>query len=200
MYAHITAGTVDAVQSELAPEILIPLGWLPVTEAARPADTATTTWEPTFTPTGATVTQSWVTVPKSQEQLDAEAAEAARVKKAAEDAAILDAIAATASPPPDGGAWVQPTGAHDAYPLDATVTHNAKTWVSLIPFNVWEPGVSSWREQVAEGYPAWVQPTGSTDAYNIGDRVSFEGANYESVIAANVWSPAVYPAGWVLIP
>ncbi|MEF2554597.1 hypothetical protein VQ042_25485 [Aurantimonas sp. A2-1-M11] len=61
--------------------------------------------------------------------------------------------------------------------------------------NVWAPGVSGWREVVAEGYPAWVQPSGAHDAYQIGDRVSFEGANYESVINANVWSPAGYPAG-----
>jgi len=36
--------------------------------------------------------------------------------------------------------WVQPTGAHDAYPLGAIVTHNGKTWESLIANNVWEPG------------------------------------------------------------
>lgn len=82
MYAHITAGTIDAVQSELAPEILIPLGWLPVTEAERPADTTTTTCEPTYTPAGGTVTQSWVEVPKSRNQLDAEAAEAALLQGA----------------------------------------------------------------------------------------------------------------------
>lgn len=130
----------------------------------------------------------------------AEAAEAARAAKAAEDAAILAAIAATAKPPADDTAWVQPTGAVNAYPLGAKVSHGGKNWVSLTPYNVWQPGVSSWREEVAQGYPAWVQPTGAQDAYNIGDRVSFEGSNYESVIAANVWSPTVYPAGWVLIP
>lgn len=56
----------------------------------------------------------------------------------------------------DGDPWVQPTGAHDAYSLGITVTHGGKTWESLTPTNVWEPGVSGWREQVAEGYPAWV--------------------------------------------
>ena len=35
--------------------------------------------------------------------------------------------------------WVQPSGATDAYPLGAVVTHNGKTWVSKVAANVWEP-------------------------------------------------------------
>ena len=97
----------------------------------------------------------------------------------------------------DGDPWVQPTGAHDAYPLGVTVTHDDKTWQALTAFCVWEPGVSGWREVVAEGYPAWVQPTGAHDAYSRGTRVSFEGADYESLIDGNVWSPTGYPAGWL---
>lgn len=50
--------------------------------------------------------------------------------------------------PPSGEipipAWVQPTGAHDAYPIDAIVTHNAQTWKSIVANNVWEPGVYGW--------------------------------------------------------
>ena len=96
----------------------------------------------------------------------------------------------------DGDPWVQPAGAHDSYPLGITVTHEEKLWESLTPANVWEPGVSGWRERVAEGYPAWVQPTGAHDAYNKGDRVSFNGQDYESLIDGNTWSPSDYPAGW----
>lgn len=96
----------------------------------------------------------------------------------------------------DGDEWAQPSGAHDAYRKGAIVTHDDKTWESLIPNNVWEPGVSGWREQVAEGYPEWVQPTGGHDAYKTGDRVSFEDTNYESLIDSNTWSPADYPSGW----
>lgn len=143
----------------------------------------------------------------AEENAAADAAAAAQAAAAqyeaqqAADRAALDALATTASAAhTDGQPWVQPTGAHDAYPLAATVTHDDKTWESLIPFNVWAPGVSGWRERVAEGYPAWVQPTGAHDAYNTGDRVSFEGSNYESLIDANVWSPTAYPAGWQLIP
>lgn len=42
--------------------------------------------------------------------------------------------------------WNQPTGAHDAYPVGAKVTHKSKNWENLTPANVWEPGVSGWRE------------------------------------------------------
>ena len=43
--------------------------------------------------------------------------------------------------------WVQPLGAHDAYPLGAMVLHNSKTWISIYDgANVWEPGVYGWEE------------------------------------------------------
>ena len=97
----------------------------------------------------------------------------------------------------DGGEWVQPTDATNAYPKDWTVSHGGKTWVSLTPANVWEPGVSGWREVFEDGAaPDWVQPTGAHDAYSTGDRVAFGGNVYESLIDANTWSPTDYPAGW----
>lgn len=103
----------------------------------------------------------------------------------------------------EGDPWVQPTGAHDAYRQDATVTHNGKTWRSTTPANVWEPGVSGWREESSPDpetgevtVPDFVQPTGGHDAYKTGDRVTFEGAVWESLIDANVWSPSSYPQGW----
>ena len=42
--------------------------------------------------------------------------------------------------------WRQPTGATDAYPKDAKVSHNGKRWISDLDANVWEPGVSGWTE------------------------------------------------------
>ena len=97
----------------------------------------------------------------------------------------------------EGEQWRQPTGAVDAYPEGWEVTHNGKTWVSLTPANVWEPGVSGWREVVEEGAtPEWVQPTGAHDAYQTGDHVMFEGAEYVSLIDGNTWSPTAYPQGW----
>ena len=44
--------------------------------------------------------------------------------------------------------WVQPTGAQDAYPLGAKVSHIGKHWVSDYDDNVWEPGVYGWSEDV----------------------------------------------------
>lgn len=106
----------------------------------------------------------------------------------------------------DGDPWTQPQGAHDAHSKGSIVTHNGKTWESLIPNNVWEPGVSGWREQVADdpetgepGVPDFVQPTGAHDAYQIGDRVRFDGKIYESLIDGNTYSPSAYAAGWKVV-
>jgi hypothetical protein len=95
--------------------------------------------------------------------------------------------------------WVQPFGAGDpSMPMNGDWRwHNGRAWRSLIDNNVWEPGVSSWREMLTE-WPAWVQPTGSTDAYGIGEKITFGGKHYASKIDANVWSPTGYPAGWQL--
>lgn len=98
----------------------------------------------------------------------------------------------------EGGPWAQPTGAHDAYPQGWTVVHGGKTWESLTPANVWEPGVSGWREVTEDGgEPAvWVQPTGAHDAYAAGDRVTHEGQVWVSDLDGNVWSPGEY--GWTV--
>ncbi len=50
--------------------------------------------------------------------------------------------------PPDIAAWVQPTGAHDAYRLNALVTYQGKTWKNTgSDANVWQPGVFGWTVQ-----------------------------------------------------
>lgn len=95
-----------------------------------------------------------------------------------------------------GEEWVQPEGSHDSYPLGWIVTHEGKTWESLVANNVWQPP-TNWREVVPEGQcPDWVQPIGAESAYNTGDCVKFEGKCYVSLIDANVWSPTDYPQGW----
>ena len=96
----------------------------------------------------------------------------------------------------DGDEWVQPTDATNAYPKDWTVTHDGKTWVSLTPANVWEPGVSGWREVVEEGSgaPEWVQPTDATNAYPKDWTVTHDGKTWVSLTPANVWPPGV--SGW----
>jgi hypothetical protein len=51
---------------------------------------------------------------------------------------------------PDPGtglpAWVQPTGAHDAYQVGAEVMHNGKAWRNTHPASAFEPGVFGWVE------------------------------------------------------
>ena len=123
------------------------------------------------------------------------------------DAGLVVAGAdATLPQRPEGEEWSAPTHAGDAYRADAVVTHEGKTWRSLIPFNVWEPGVSGWREVVTDDDgnptdepPEYVPPTGQHDAYHTGDRVTFEGQVYESTIDNNTWSPAEHPPAWKLI-
>lgn len=41
--------------------------------------------------------------------------------------------------------WEQPDSTN-AYMIGDKVTHNGKTWVSLVDNNVWEPGVYGWNE------------------------------------------------------
>ena len=43
-------------------------------------------------------------------------------------------------------AWVQPTGAQDAYRIDDMVKHNGHTWQSSIDYNTYEPGVYGWTQ------------------------------------------------------
>lgn len=111
--------------------------------------------------------------------------------------------------------WAQPTGAHDAWPIDATVTHGGQVWVNIagVP-NVWEPGadgpVPTWRELTAyepapvpgddeesvEEPAAPAAPvvadwhTGTT--YAPGDLLLFEGGQYEVIqphTSAAHWTP-----------
>ena len=43
-------------------------------------------------------------------------------------------------------AWVQPLGAEDAYRIGAKVSHVDKHWISVIDYNIYEPGVYGWEE------------------------------------------------------
>ena len=75
-----------------------------------------------------------------------------------------------------------------------------EVWWSLLNANVWEPGVSGWRETVND-FAEWLQPTGALDAYGKDELVAHGGKVWRSLIAANVWEPGV--SGWresVLMP
>lgn len=106
--------------------------------------------------------------------------------------------------------WVQPAGAHDAYPINSKVshgefeTHEKKHWLSLIDANVYEPTEevpTIWSLQNAPEpepepeIPEWTEGV----IYNTGDRVMFNNEVYESLIDNNVWSPEAYPAGWAKV-
>lgn len=64
-------------------------------------------------------------------------------------------------------AWIQPTGAHDSYPMGFEVTHDGHNWyvtgVDANGHNVWEPGVFGWTIIGQEPEPGedWVD-TGAT--------------------------------------
>ena len=216
LYAHTTAGAIDQIGA-LPALWLGPTrwhdwkyedrtlwstdpadwGWQPVTETLRPDPIDGGIHESAIELVDGLPVRVWTWRPWTAEELAAQEEAEQQQARYETHQAILDATAALmADAHTDGQPWVQPTAAHDSYPLGITVTHGGKTWENLTPANVWQPGVSGWREQVAQGYPAWVAPTGGHDAYNTGSRVSFEGSNYESLIDANVWSPTGYSAGW----
>lgn len=79
------------------------------------------------------------------------------------------------------------------YPIDTECWHNGKGWVSLIGTNIWEPGISGWRELGAA--PDWIEPANAHDVYPLDALVTYQGATWMSTAAANVWAPGVY--GWV---
>lgn len=95
-------------------------------------------------------------------------------------------------------AWIQPIGAHDAYPAGAKVTHGGKRWLNAHgDGNIWEPGVFGWNEVVEAGD---VSPWVSGEAIALGDRRAYNGAVYECIAVdgagANVWTPDLVPALW----
>lgn len=96
----------------------------------------------------------------------------------------------------DGDEWVEPTGAHDAYPAGTKVHHAGNYWHTALTANVWEPGVSSWHlcSSPGDGPPEWLQPSGYTDSYNTGDQVTYDGTVWVSDVDQNVWAPGVH--GW----
>lgn len=101
--------------------------------------------------------------------------------------------------PTRGDPWVQPTDASNAYTSGDVQIHSGKTWESTVDYNVWEPGVSGWREEPEDGsVPTYVPPTGQHDAYNTGELVTFENDVYKALQDGLVWSPTEYPQGWEL--
>ena len=105
--------------------------------------------------------------------------------------------------PETGAEWVQPAGAHDAYVAGDVVEYAGRVWVSIVTPNVWEPGVTGWRQQDTNGDAAnpapYQQPAGAHDAYNTGDLVTWNNKTYRAKQDAVVWSPGDWPAAWELV-
>jgi hypothetical protein len=93
--------------------------------------------------------------------------------------------------------WVQPQGAHDAYPLGAKVTYGGYTWQSDISANVWHPGVYGWTNLTPPPpTPAWAYPV----AYKINDLVTYGGNTYkcrQAHTSQAAWTPPAVPALWL---
>lgn len=103
-------------------------------------------------------------------------------------------------------AWVQPTGAHDAYPLGYVVRHEGRLWRSEHAANAWQPGSQGaeglWVEVSPDETPA-PEPAPSAPAwqagvhYEAGDLVTYDGQVYRVVqehTSQADWRPDGVPA------
>ncbi|WP_218957651.1 carbohydrate-binding protein [Actinomyces faecalis] len=112
--------------------------------------------------------------------------------------------------------WVQPTGAHDAYPLGRVVAHEGRLWRSKHPANSWPPSTGDlWEEVTARPEDGTRLPGGGADhelvpdtptwqagaSYTAGDLVSYGGTVYRCVqphTSQTGWEPPGVPALWAL--
>ena len=107
-----------------------------------------------------------------------------------------------------GDEWVQPTGAHDAYPQHWEVTHNGLPYASLIPANTTTPGSDPrwWKDltpkpdPVPGEIPEW---DGDFHAYALDEAVKYKGSIYDVRQAHTSqpgWTPEAVPALYKLRP
>ena len=128
----------------------------------------------------------------------------------AEAARYRQAVEAALPPLPEGEhrTWVQPLGAHDAYPVGAVVAHGGRVWENITPANVWEPGRAGvpsglWRdvtEDAPEPEPVPSAPPWRTgESVRVGDLREYGGAAYAVVQPHTTqagWEPPAVPALW----
>lgn len=145
----------------------------------------------------ATLTDAEVTELKSLASLEEQRrirVAAAPAQAEALSAAYLKDVGRTS-----GSEWVQPTGAHDCYPLGAKVTYGGKEYESLIPANVWVPTLDArwWKDLTTVPTPgAW---SGSAVSYKVNDEVTYSGNSYKCLQAHTSqagWTPTAVPALW----
>lgn len=103
----------------------------------------------------------------------------------------------------DGQPWQQPQGVVGAYMTGDHVLHDGSEWLSLIDYNVYEPGdladpqAYRWWENLdhAEDDNAW-QPG---VAYETGQEVTYDGRTWECVqghTSQPDWTPDKTPSLW----
>lgn len=97
----------------------------------------------------------------------------------------------------EGAPFVQPTGAHDAYPKDSIVTHDGKTWRATRAGANGVPGESPDWWLIPEGgeIPAWTQPHAGTE-YELGALVTHNGHVWENEHDLNGWEPGTPHSQW----
>ena len=102
-----------------------------------------------------------------------------------------------------GDEWVQPTGAHDAYPRWWEVTYEGTLYTSLIPANTTTPGSDPrwWKDLTPVEEPddpdAPPQWSGDYVVYASGDLVTHEGTTYrvrQAHTSQPGWTPPAAPA------
>lgn len=100
----------------------------------------------------------------------------------------------------EGSEWIQPTGAHDCYPLNYTVVKDGIAWRSKIPANVWAPGLDPrwWEDLTPVVDDGLWNP--NAHSYLVDDEVEFEGIAYKCLQAHTSqpdWTPLATPALWL---
>lgn len=132
--------------------------------------------------------------------VQAETSRRRTLRRASAEMDILARETAAASGQAERGAWAQPVVG--GFPIGWLTVHAGKLWRSTTPNNVFEPGVSGWREETLDGAaPApYRQPTGAHDAYKHGERITWtDGKIYEATRSGVVHSPTQHAASWTLV-
>lgn len=99
--------------------------------------------------------------------------------------------------------WVQPTGAHDAYPKGAIVLYEHTAWESTLDANVWIPGIEDMWARVETSVPPTPAAPEAAEwdpnarPYVAGERITYQSSIFE-VLQAHTsqagWAPDTVPA------
>ena len=137
--------------------------------------------------------------------VESEYARRQTIKQAAEQLDAINTNIQGALGRSTGEEWIQPTGAHDAYPRWWEVRHNEKLYTSLIPANTTTPGSDPrwWKEIQATEPEVPVDPNapkewnGEYFQYFANDKVTYKGDIYrvvQSHTSQPHWTPDIVPA------